>query len=213
MSKVIIFMDNRENNSGILDYFDQFECQIEQKTLPVGDYLASDRVCVKRKSTADFVQSIVDKRLFEQLSVMKENFEKPVLIIEGETLYGGLHPNAIRGALAAIVLDLQIPIIWTKDLADTAGILYWLAKREQIDEHREVSVRGKRTKMPPAQQQEFLISGLPGISIVRAKTLLKHFRTPEKLFKAAEKDLLKVKGIGKNTAKSIRKILQRRYDG
>ena len=50
---------------------------------------------------------------------MKDNFEKPIIIIEGDTLYGRLQPNAVRGALASVIIDLGIPIIWTKNPADT----------------------------------------------------------------------------------------------
>ncbi len=211
MAKVLIYIDTRETASGIIDYFAQYECTVEPKMLIYGDFLASDRVCIERKVTDDFVQSIVDKRLFEQLSAMKENFEKPVLIIEGDTLYGRLHPNVIRGALAAIALDLQIPIIWTKDLADTAGIVFWLAKREQIDDRRPLAVRNKKTPETVEERQEFLISGLPDVSIVRASSLLKTFKTPEKIFAASEKELTKVEGVGKKTAKKIRELLESTY--
>lgn len=210
MSKVLIFVDKRENNS-ISQYFDQFDCDIQKKMLLYGDFLVSDRICIERKTTNDFISSITDKRLFQQLKDLKENFEKPILIIEGDTLYGRLQPNAIRGALASIVLDFKIPILWTKDLADTAGMVYWMARREQIDERRPIPMRAGKKKTPMKEQQEFLVHGLPGISIVRSQALLKHFRTPEKIFKSTEKELVKVKNIGKGTAKNIKKILTEKY--
>ena len=143
MSKVLLFVDTRE--SSILEYFKQYDCTVQKKMLLYGDFICSDRVCIEKKIIKDFIQSITDKRLFQQLRAMKDNFEKPILIIEGEeSLYGYLHPNIIRGALAAITVDLSIPILWTRDLADTAGLVYWIAKREQIDEKREVSLRNKR---------------------------------------------------------------------
>lgn len=211
MGRVLIFIDTRELASGIDKYFAQYECQLQKKMLVCGDYLCSDRVIIEKKTTDDFVQSIIDKRLFEQLATMKENFEKPILIIEGDSLYGRVHPNVIRGALSAIVLDLSIPIIWTKDMADTAGIIFWIAKKEQIDEKREIAVRGKTKKETMEQKQEFLISGLPGISIVRAKSLLKHFKKPEKIFSASQKELQKVEGIGTKIAKRIREVLEKDY--
>jgi Fanconi anemia group M protein len=177
-----------------------------------GDYVLSDRIVVERKVLNDFVKSIIDKRLFQQLKQMRENFEKPILIIEGEgSLYGYLNPNVIRGALAAITVDLGIPILWTKDLADTAGILYWIARREQFDEKREVSLRNKKSPDTIEEMQEFLISGLPDISLIRAKQLLKHFKKPENLFNASVDDLKKVKGIGEKIAKNIRKVLEKSY--
>lgn len=212
MAKVLIFADAREAASGIEDYFAQYECEVQKKLLVCGDYLLSDRIVVERKILQDFVKSIMDKRLFSQLKQMRENFEKPVLIIEGEgSLYGYVNPNVIRGALAAITIDLGIPILWTKDLADTAGILYWIARREQIDEKREISLRNKKSPETIEEQQEFVVSGLPDISLIRAKQLLKHFKKPENIFKASEEELKNVKGIGSKIAKNVRKVLEKNY--
>lgn len=211
MAKVLIFVDKRELASGIKEYFGQFECALHEKMLVSGDYVVSDRIAVERKTTQDFIKSIIDRRLFKQLVNMKENFEKPVLIIEGNDLYGSVHPNAIRGALAAVTFDYQVPMIWTKDMAETAGMIYWIARREQIDHRREVPLRGKKTKQTPNQEQEFLVHGLPGISIVRARSFLEHFETPETIFNASEKELKAAPNIGPKTAKSIRKILERKY--
>ncbi|MBR9682766.1 MAG: hypothetical protein GOV02_03760 [Candidatus Aenigmarchaeota archaeon] len=211
MAKVLIFVDKRELASGIRDYFSQFECVIHDKMLVSGDYIVSDRIAIERKTTSDFVKSIIDRRLFQQLKNMKENFEKPLLIIEGKDLYGTLHPNAIRGALASITFDYEVPIIWTKTLAETAGMIYWIARKEQIDHRREVPIRGSKKAQSPEQEQEYLVHGLPGISIVRARSLLEHFKTPVNIFNASEKELKGATNVGPKTAKTIRKILEREY--
>ena len=211
MQRVLIFIDTREAPSGILDYFAQYDCDIQKKMLLYGDYLASDRVVIEKKTTDDFINSIIDKRLFQQLKAMKDNFEKPILIIEGNTLYGRLQPNVIRGALAAVTIDLSIPIIWTKDSADTAGIVYWIAKKEQLLEKREIVLRNKKVPKTIEGQQEYLVSSLPDISIIRAKALLKYFKTPQKIFNASEEELRKVKGIGKGIAKKIKKVIEKKY--
>jgi len=107
MNRVLIFIDSRENS--IIEYFKQYDCVIQKKMLLYGDFLVSDRVCIEKKTVNDFIQSITDKRLFQQLKLLKENFEKPILIIEGEnSLYGTLQPNIIRGALSSITVDLRI---------------------------------------------------------------------------------------------------------
>jgi Fanconi anemia group M protein len=177
-----------------------------------GDFLCSDRVCIEKKLVQDFIKSITDKRLFQQLKAMKDNFEKPILIIEGEeSLYGFLQPNIIRGALAAIAVDLAIPIIWTRDLADTAGVIFWIAKREQMDEKREVSLKTKKIPETIEEKQEYLIASLPDVSTVRAKALLKHFKTPRSIFNASVDELQEVTGIGEKIAEKIKKLLENEY--
>jgi Fanconi anemia group M protein len=212
MSRVLIFIDTREANSGILEYFWQYDCDVQKKMLLFGDFVASDRVIIEKKTTKDFIQSITDKRLFQQLKAIKDNFEKPVLIIEGEeSLYGVLQPNIIRGTLAAIAVDMGIPIIWTKDMADTAGIVYWIARREQLQENRNNVLRNKKVPDTIEEKQEYLVSSLPDVSMVRAKALLKHFKSPKNIFNAKEEELTDVKGIGKKISERIKKVLENDY--
>lgn len=212
MKRVLIFVDSREIQNGILEYFGQYDCDVQRKNLLCGDFIVSDRVCIERKTVNDFISSITDKRLFQQLTMMKENFEKPILLVEGEdSLYGVLQPNIIRGVLASISIDMGIPIIWTRDIADTAGLVYWMAKREQILEKREVVFRNKKVPKKHSEKQEYLISSLPDVSVVRAKLLLKHFKSPQNLFNATEKEIQKVKGVGKKIAKNIKDVLEKSY--
>jgi len=205
--KVLIFADTREFSSGVIKGLENYDCTVKQKTLAVGDYLLSDRVCVERKTADDFVASITDKRLFSQLASLKNNFERPVLLVEGADIYGRLHANAIQGALASIALDFQIPLIWSRNAEETAGIVYWLARREQFEDKREVAVRGDKKAETDAEKQEYLVSGLPGISVTRAKALLRHFKTPSAVFSATAEELAAVEGVGPVTAKNIRQIL------
>lgn len=211
--RVLIFADNREFKSRVVKELALMDCIVKPKQLEVGDYILSERVCVERKSMGDFLASIFDQRIFTQLKNLKNNFEKPILIIEGGNLYSqrDVHPNSVRGALASIAIDYSVPILWTQNEKDTAGILYWIAKREQFKEERPISIRGERKPLTLKEQQEFLVAGLPAINTKIAKRLLNHFKSPEKVFKASEEKLKKVKGIGDKIAKNIRKILTEKY--
>ena len=80
---VKIIMDNREVNPDVMDKLHELDTEIEKKQLPVGDFILSDRVCVERKTVSDFLQSLIDGRLFEQVKNMIENFEAPIIIVEG----------------------------------------------------------------------------------------------------------------------------------
>lgn len=210
--EIVIFADTREMKSLVVLDLMKYQCLVKPKMLAVGDYILSDRVCVERKTYDDFIYSIMDKRLFSQLKDLTESFEKPILLIEGKREASiNMHENAIRGALASVAVDYNIPIIWTRDAADTAGMLYWIAKREQIDDERSISIRGKRSKMDLHQFQEFIISGLPKVDKKTSRKLLTKFGTVEEVFKASEEDLRSVDGIGKKLAKVIRNIVTAKY--
>ncbi|MEO2116926.1 MAG: DEAD/DEAH box helicase [Methanocaldococcus sp.] len=203
-----IIVDVREKNMAKLlhNYAD-----IELKTLEVGDYVLSDRVVVERKTAEDFVNSIIDKRLFNQLKNLKK-VEKPLLIVEGDN-FNRLHENAIKGAILSIILDFGIPIIFTKNAEETADLLIKIAEKEQIKEKRAVMVRYGKTAMSLKEQQKFIVESLPDVGGALAERLLKHFKTVENVFTAKEEELMKVEGVGKERAKKIREVLTAKYEG
>ena len=211
--KVIIYADNREANSRILDILKN-RCDLREKQLPVADYLLSKRVAVERKTCGDFISSIIDGRLFRQLNELKENFRMPLMILEGNPLAieRKIHPNAIRGALASINLDYGIPVIKTENNLDTAEMLLAIAKREQLEKKKNISLRGAKKAKSTNHRQEFILAGLPQISTQTARKLLKHFGTLENIFMATEEELTGIEGIGPKTAKMIRTLLTKKYE-
>jgi len=212
--KVKVIADHREIPSGVVRELTKLGVEVEARQLDVGDFILSDRVGVERKSVKDFLQSIVDKRLMEQAQRLGETFERPMLILEGEGLYSlrAIHPNAIRGALSALAIDFGIPILPTRDEKETAAVLAIVARREQIEQTREVAIRGSARKLALPEQQRFIVEGLPGVSAVLAKRLLEHFGTVERVMGASEKELQDVHGIGTEKAKEIRRVLKSTYE-
>lgn len=209
---ITVFADDRENSSGIIEEIKDNKVRVKLKRLEVGDFLISDRVVVERKTGNDFIQSIIDGRLFTQAEELVDNFEKPIIIVEGN-FYGirNIHENALRGAISALVLDFGIPVIQTQDLFDTAALIAYLAKREQTESKRSVRLQGKKRKMPLEKQQQFIVESLPGVGPNLAKNLLKQFGSIEGVFVSNERELREVDKIGKKKAKKIRKILTKEY--
>lgn len=211
--KVKVIMDHREVPSGIVHELAQLGIEVEAHQLDVGDFILSDRVGVERKSVEDFLQSIVDKRLLVQAKQLSETFERPVLVLEGEGLYSrrAIHPNAIRGALAALAVDFGVSVLPTRDEKETAAVLAIIARREQTEQAREVAVRGEAKGLTLPEQQRFVVEGLPGVSAVLAERLLAHFGAVEGVMAASEEELQQVRGIGKEKAKGIRRVLSILY--
>jgi len=213
--KVKIIVDTREMRSSIVKNLFELGANIETKQLQVGDFILSDRVCVERKTVKDFLQSIIDGRLFSQISSLSENFEKPLVIVEGtEDMYSErmIHPNAIRGAISSLAIDFRIPIIQTSGEEETALFLFMIASREQIDKKINISLRGEKKPLHDPLLQEYIVSSLPGIGREIAKNLLKHFKTIKKIFNADIKELKKVEKVGDKKAKKIKDILEKEYE-
>ena len=213
-AKVSIVVDSREP-ADVERHLKGF-AEVTRAALACGDYVLSERVAVERKAVPDFLSSLRDQRLFTQLRQLLESYERPVLVIEGnqELLLNGsgFPANAIRGALSAIAVDYRIPILWTGDSRETALQLYWIANREQVGGKSSIALRPEKPRTQALSAwQEFLVAGLPGISTVRARKLLEHFKSPADLFLATESELAGVEGIGPKTAEAVFQVLHAWY--
>ena len=212
---ILIFADQRERSSKVTRKLNEKGAEIKIEQLKAGDYLCSQKVAVEFKTVKDFVDSIVDGRLLEQIKKLKESYEKPLLILEGEEdIYSvrKVHPHAIQGMLATIAISYAIPIIKTKDADETASLLYIIAKREQENKGDYFSHHTNKQTLSLKEQQEYLVSSLPGIGPLLAKDLLKEFKTIKNLVNAEEPSLTKVDKIGKVKAKKVREILDSNYE-
>jgi len=114
-NQVVIFADFREEGSNIKSLMKNMGGNVKDLSLKVGDYLCSDRVCVERKTSEDFINSIIDGRLFRQAEELIDNFTKPILIIEGNYFRESMNEDAIKAALSSLILDYGISVITTKD--------------------------------------------------------------------------------------------------
>jgi Fanconi anemia group M protein len=208
----VVYADSREGNSKVIRHLTEMEIDVQVRSMAVADYQVSDEVAIERKTAKDFVDSIVDKRLFKQAKELSEEFKHPILILEGDDLYTGMiNPNAIRGSMASIAIDFGISIIPTRNSQDTAAMIKRIAVREQNGERTPIQIRTDKKPVSLMEQQLFIVESLPNIGPVNAKNLLLHFGTVSNILNASENDLQEVEGIGKKTAKDIRNVLDSKY--
>ena len=220
MNKIII--DHRERPSGIIKELAKKDVEVEVKQLIVGDYIIKSKdsnnkevvIGIEKKTQSDFLNSIIDKRIIQQLITLKENFDIPILIIEGsDNIYEirNFHPNSIRGMLASIAIDYRIPIIFTKNMRDTASLIRVINKRLERP-IKSIDLLTKRKPLTSKEQQEFIIGSLPGIGPTISKSLLIKFGSIENIINAKKEELMTVDKIGKKKAEEIKELLKANYD-
>ncbi len=210
-----IIVDNREFRSKVAQELARRDVVVEPMQLQVGDYVISKRLVVERKETDDMVQSLIDGRLFSQATALvRSEYQRRLIIVEGEDVYTvrRMNPEAISGAILSLMLDFQIPIMFTRGPVETADVLLQLLKKE-TKEKQEHGVRDGKVPMVLHERQRFVVEGLPNISATLAKRLLDHFGSVQAVMDAHEKDLCQVQGIGKGTAREIRELLMANYGG
>ena len=204
-----IIIDERERKSGIPKLLKDIGVNVEIKTLPIGDYIVSHETVVERKSINDLIASIFDGRLFDQCNRLKEHFQFPIILLEGnvdEIESITENPLVFYGALSTIAVDFKIPIIPTPNASHTAKLLVSLSSRKE-------SIKGpllkKIKKSNDIQKQQLIVlCSLPGIGEKTAIRMLEKFGTPLKALSSSTKDLAKIPGLGESRAKKIKKMLQ-----
>jgi len=213
LDKLRIIVDEREKKSGIPDLLKAIGINIEMKTLPIGDYIVGPETVVERKSIPDLVSSIFDGRLFDQCSRLKEHFQNPIILIEGnvddiESITE--NPLVFYGAVSSIAIDFKIPIIHTPDATHTSKLLVSLSSRKESTQGPFLKKIRKSNNLQ--QQQLSALCSLPGVGEKTAKRMLAKFGSPVKVFTASLAELSKIEGLGAARAKKIKNMLEKKSD-
>ena len=217
----MIIIDSRENSqlSRTLETIaKKAKIETEKKWLEIGDYIVGD-CCIEAKSAADFLQSIRNKRIFNQLDNMDRTYNKNIILIYGtlddaieylhRTNYNSTSwrtklKKMFVGALTSIALHTDVKPIWVDSYRTAAHII--LATTEHIDKnliiHKELP---KKIKTDDVRVD--VLSEIQGVSVEKAKALLKTFGSIAEISMSNNKDIIKIKGIGNKTAENILKAL------
>jgi Fanconi anemia group M protein len=207
-------MDYREKNSGVGEILArQHKIAVASSSLAAGDYVINDEIAVERKTALDFVQSIIDGRLFKQAAQMSRFFESSLMIIEGKDIYSttvDIHPHAVKGALISIAMTWRIPILFTDDGEDTALLLRLLADQNAAMSC-ELSCRPGRRPKRMRKRQLYILQGLPHVGPRLAIQLLDHFGSVEKVMTAPEEELRQIPKLGRIKAQKIRDAVSKSF--
>ena len=206
-------MDEREKRSGVPRILrEKYGVIVVWQQLPVADYVVSDRVAIERKSVRDLLSSLRDGRLFNQAKRLKEAYEKPFFLIEGDWTalkYSERASQGIASALASLEYDFNIGVLYAPTKEDTARVIKFLASREQGERKKRGIIRtmGKPPISDVTEWQRFIVQCLPGVGAVLAERLLERFGSIRNIFNASAIELSKVDGISDRKAREIVKIL------
>jgi ERCC4-type nuclease len=195
-----VIIDNRENKLKALLNVNKDKITYEIKQLDVADIVVSSEVAIERKEGSDFISSILDNRIFEQLLRLKDTYSSPILILEGlnqEVLSNtGVRKSSIYSILAKISYKMGIAIIPTQNLEDTLIAIERIAFREQIKKDSSLFSRKAPKHMSLEERRTFIIEGLVDIGPKKAKALIEKFKTPFNVLQAIRKTEIEYTNTG-----------------
>ncbi len=207
---VDIVADVRERPS---ETFAALECRSDVAmtlaTLEFGDYSIAGQVSFERKTADDLGRSIIDGRLFRQMSKLRRLADRPVLLVEGllpQTTPCGVPWHAVRGALVSVAVIFGVPVLITDCPHESAEMI--VAAGRQLK--RSTSLGYVRPGYRPRgwrRRSLFILQGLPNVGPARAQALLDAFGSTGAVMAAGFERLASVDGIGESVAASIVRAL------
>jgi len=204
-----IVADEREKKSGVPDLLRSVGINLEIKTLSIGDYIVKPETVVERKNLKDFLVSIFDGRLFNQCQKLKDHYQYPIILIEGNLSDLGKisdNPFIFYGAISSILIDFKIPITNTLDIYHTSKLLISMSSKQGAIQGNFLKKIKKSTNLKI--QQLSILCSLPGIGEKTAEKLLNKFGSPIDVLNASAVSLSKIDGLSPLRIKKIKKILE-----
>jgi ERCC4-type nuclease len=203
----MIIIDTREP-AEVKAQIRQHGIQIEEKNYvttmdAATDYIINGRYAIERKAGTDLVGSIKDRKIYRQLDNLMQ-FDRPILLLENPQLRG-FPVDSYNGFLASLIIKYpRLTILHSHNTYGTAYIITQIHEKDILPKTEIVDVNAMRPKSKferPRDAQLFLLHGLLECSDVKARELLKCFKTPLNVFLAILNSKIeytknnKVKGI------------------
>lgn len=213
--------------------------EVEEAALPLGDLLLiredGEAVAVERKSTLDFVRSVRDNRLWEQLlrlgraeRILDHPLRRTLLVVHGSfsgyldslevfDAGGGFRRfwASMSGALLETLYVYGVPPLVAETDEALESLLRTLVKREAVganDSDPEPrwfrDWRKRPWETPSKDDRRLLLSAIPFIGEEVAGTLLDHFGSLLAVAQASVKELQGVPGVGPERARRIHDIFR-----
>ncbi|MHC1628497.1 MAG: ERCC4 domain-containing protein [Candidatus Nezhaarchaeales archaeon] len=208
-----VIVDSREASTAkhIVDEIKRLGALTRIEFLEAGDYIVSRDIAIERKTVSDFISTLTRRNLFEQLSKLKENFSKPIMILEGDVssipMISSINMNAVLGALASVA-RMGISVIPSPSPSATARLIVSLARQERkIEQQSRIRVKAVK-KGDISEEQIFFMCGLPMIGRERAEAILRVYRTPLEALKRVDGWPKRVEGIGETIVKRVKEVLE-----
>ena len=203
-----IAYDDREHAEILLEQLSLHDnLYLVKKRLALGDYQISNWL-IERKTLPDLVISLCDGRLFSQIARLSACDHNTALLIEGSSrdiASYDITREALIGALCSISINFNMPILRSLSQAESAKVLYFVAKQLHSRE-TELKLNGRKPKRKK-NRQLFILQSLPQVGPKLAQRLLNHFDNIEAVFIASAEELSKIEGIGQEKARKIRDVL------
>lgn len=213
-AKMII--DSREHSdltTKVLDKCLELNISTEKTWLEIGDYVFGD-VCIEAKSSFDFLQSVTNKRLWNQLDNMDRAFPNNYLVLHGSfeaafrqqceysksTITHAQRRTLLKrkylGAIGRILLDFDCTLIESKDALQAAERICVMCKMQPHDRAIYTPSMIQKRKINTTDLRIDVLSTIKGVSAKKAKTLIDEYGSIMEIGEIKPSEIATLDGFG-----------------
>ena len=222
-----IYVDNREKsqNRDIPQKFKEFVAsgktqlitEVVVDTFPVSDVHDGCNIVGIERKFEDFVTSMFDGRLDQQLTELEENFARPFLFLEYDGLKDliiknpGVNPKSLVGEFTSIMARHNVSVMFVGPfyIAFTIRVIEKFHDGENKVKKYSPIRKGLHKRNPTPQEVKLdIVSRFPKIGAKKGAELLDKFDySIGRIANASVEEIMEVKGIGKKLAGYIKEVL------
>jgi len=204
----MIIVDVHEPKT-LLSLLESKDAEFKRDFLEVGDYILSGGIGIERKRGPDFLHSIIDGRLWDQVSNLSQ-FEHPVICIVSSDMWKDMYfskdryiHNRFYGAISTLISKFNISVLTFDTDEDFIDFLVHLDKKVTSNKISSRPTPFTRKPKTLKERKENVLSMVEGVSIKKAQVILNKFGTIKNVANASIDSLMEVDGIGKKLAENI----------
>tara|TARA_B100000029_G_scaffold24009_1_gene23713 strand:- start:868 stop:1545 length:678 start_codon:yes stop_codon:yes gene_type:complete len=211
-----LVIDSREK-SNLYEYVESEASLInvptEKQFIEIGDYVFND-VCFEAKSTIDFLQSVINKRLWNQIDNMDRYYEHTFVVIHGSLHEMLAYPGYVKldipeqmlmnkfwGAICKIELDTDTRVFFTESKKKAAKFITSICKMRPIN--RQIIKPSLLKRITTEDLRIDMLLTIKGVSEKKAKKLIKAYGSVMEIGEATVDELSNIDGIGLTIAQRI----------
>ncbi|MGP0171142.1 ERCC4 domain-containing protein [Pseudomonas sp. NCHU5208] len=204
-----IYVDAREASSRVTEVLKE-SASIELANLEVGDYVLSHDTVVLRRTANEFVEGVLQERLFNQASKARLQFGRVVILVVDGDIYStsqAVMPEMLDSAMSRLTVLLGCSVFHTRSPHRTAALIFRMAKHAQEGKPAESTFR--RGKVDSGLGHAlYALEGFSAVSPSTSRKLLQHFRSVHAVVNAEPDQLQEVHGIGPSKAERLYQSLR-----
>ena len=214
MNKLIIDSREKSNLSEfIISEASKLNMLTEKQWLEIGDYVYQD-ICFEAKSTVDFLQSVINKRLWNQVDNMDRHYEYSIVIIHGSIHEAMSYPkyinleiseaflkNKFYGAIGRLTLDTDCKVFWVESPQRAAKIVTTICKMRPVQ--RGIIEPRLLKSITTGDLRLDMLCTIKGVSKDKAKKIINKYGSLMEIGESNVNELSAIDGIGNVIAKRI----------